>query len=119
MLGSEDVGERQLIERAQAGDRSALSLLLEEHHSDIARRVRGRLPAAVRRRCADSDIVQETLLIAAQRIGKFEYRGTGSFRAWLAGIAENAGRRAVQHHAGTQRRDVRAGLSRASPGRRP
>ena len=34
-------------------------------------------------------------MVAARRIGDFEYRGSGSFPAWLAAIAENAARKVV------------------------
>ena len=107
-----DSGEQKLIARAQVGDASALNRLLDGHAPALRRRIHGRLPPAVRRKCADSDIMQETMMVAARRIGEFEYRGPGSFRAWLAGIAENAARRAVQHYAGTQKRDVGAEVSR-------
>ena len=83
------------------------------YEPELRRRIHGRISPAIRRKCADSDILQETLIVAAKQIDQFEYRGSGSFKAWLQAIAENATRRAVEHHAGTQKRDVRAEVSRA------
>lgn len=116
MSGLSDSEERRLVQQAQSGDAAALDRLLESHRRDLARRAGGRLPPPVRRRLADSDLVQETLLIAAQQIENFEYRGDGSFRAWLQGIAEIAARRALRYHIGTQKRAVGAEVTR---GQRP
>jgi RNA polymerase sigma-70 factor (ECF subfamily) len=78
----------------------------------VRERIRRRLSPAVRRRVADSDVLQETLLVAARRIEDFEYRGVGSFQAWLAAIGDNAARKVIEQHAGTRKRDVRTEVSR-------
>ena len=35
------------------------------------------------------DLIQEVLLVVVQRVGEFEHRGPGAFRAWLRGILAN------------------------------
>ena len=111
-MTSSKQSESSLVREAQAGDSQALARLFSENEGVALERIRRRLSPAVRRKVADSDVLQETLAVAACRLDQFQFRGTGSFQAWLAAIAENAARRAVQRHAGTKKRDVRAEVSR-------
>jgi len=111
MLG-EAMSDSGLVRQAQSGDAQALTLLFSRNEGIVRDRIRQRLSPAVRRKVADSDVLQETLMVAARRIGDFEYRGAGSFQAWLAAIAENAARKVVEHHVGAQKRDVRTEVSR-------
>lgn len=45
---------------------------------------RAGVPAADR-----DDLIQEVLLVVVRRVGEFEHRGPGAFRAWLRGILAN------------------------------
>ncbi len=45
---------------------------------------RAGVPAADR-----DDLVQDVLVVVVHRVGAFEYRGPGAFRAWLRGIVVN------------------------------
>ena len=39
--------------------------------------------------CDRDDLQQEVLMVAVRRVGEFERRGPGAFRAWLRGILAN------------------------------
>ncbi|HTV17730.1 MAG TPA: RNA polymerase sigma factor [Polyangiaceae bacterium] len=68
---------------ARGEPRRALALCVERHGTSI-----GRLCMAMLGSQGDADdVTQETLLSAHQSFG--EYRGVGSVRAWLLGIARN------------------------------
>jgi RNA polymerase sigma-70 factor (ECF subfamily) len=45
---------------------------------------RAGVPAADR-----DDLAQDVLIVVVQRVGEFEHRGPGAFRAWLRGILAN------------------------------
>ena len=106
------VSERDLVARARAGDEQALSLLFEESRGALRRRIGRRLAPAVRRRVSESDILQEAYLVASRKLEGFEFRGNGSFAAWLMQIAENAALTAARHHAGAAKRNALAEVSR-------
>ncbi|MBI4607266.1 MAG: sigma-70 family RNA polymerase sigma factor [Planctomycetes bacterium] len=79
---------RDLVERAQRGDRAAFG--------DLAAATRDRLLAVTLRilgrgtRGIDpEDVLQETCLRAFRRIGAFVWQGEGSFLRWLGGFAGN------------------------------
>ena len=96
--------ERNLVRRAQCGDDRALASLLERHGQPLRRRIQGSLSPAVRRKLSASDVLQETLLVASRRLHAFEYRGQGSFGAWLGQIADHAARKAARRFEGTAKR---------------
>lgn len=94
-----EVGEptdAELVERAVAGDRWADDALYRRHARAIT--------SAVLRmvgRCGDADdIVQDTFVLAFERLAKL--RDGGAFRAWVAKIAVNEVRRHLR-----QRRALR------------
>lgn len=80
---------RILIERAQARDAAAT----EELFARYRERLRGALRRLVRGRYAafadSEDAVQDAILKALSNLERFEYRGEGSFLAWLLRCAEN------------------------------
>jgi RNA polymerase sigma factor (sigma-70 family) len=72
-----------LLERARAGESSALSTLFNRHAAYLLRWGHRRLPEWARR-CADTaDLVQDTLLHTLRRLPFFQPRGTGAMRAYL------------------------------------
>ena len=71
-----------LVQRARAGDAAAFGLLVRQHRS----KVRGFLRRLTRGDAAlADDLAQETFLEAHRKLDQF--RGEGSFGAWLCGIA--------------------------------
>jgi RNA polymerase sigma-70 factor, ECF subfamily len=72
-----------LLERAQAGDRAALDLLVARYLPRLQRWASGRLPRWARDIADTQDLVQETLFQTFKRIEKFESRGEGALLAYL------------------------------------
>jgi RNA polymerase sigma-70 factor (ECF subfamily) len=71
-----------LVHRARTGDTAAFGALVREHQS----KVRGFLRRLTRGDAAlADDLAQETFLEAHRKIA--QYRGDGTFSAWLCGIA--------------------------------
>ena len=75
--------DRELMEAAGRGDRSAFSILVRRHGAAVLR-VAG---AITRDSSLAEDVAQESLLTAFQSASSF--RGEGTVRAWLATIARN------------------------------
>lgn len=116
----------ELIRRAQSGDEDSWAQLVEQHTAGLRRRIRSRLSPPVRRRISDSDVVQETWMVANRRLQDFESQGPGSFQAWLGAIAEHTARGFVKRHARAAKRDARTEVTRGArvetahfAGRRP
>lgn len=84
-----DTGLRQLVQRAGAGDGTALDQLLLQHLPRLRAFVRVRSNAIVRQHESCSDIVQSVCREVLQAAGRFEFRGDGPFRAWLFRTALN------------------------------
>ena len=72
-----------LLERARAGDRSALNTLMARHLPRLRKWASGRLPRWARDVADTQDLVQETLLQTFKRIDKFEVRREGALQAYL------------------------------------
>ena len=78
-----DHDERDLVERAAAGDRDAFETLYELNVQPVFAFLRSRAP----RELAE-DLTAETFCRAYQHIGRYEWRGA-PYRAWLRRIARN------------------------------
>ena len=93
---------RQLVERASSGDRSAFDDLVRRHRLRLSRQIESRMGEGVRTKLTADDVLQETLAVAFQSIGRFSWQGEGSFYSWLGGIAEhviaNAARKKAWNH---------------------
>ena len=77
----------ELLELAKAGDQQAWNRLYVLYEADIHKRVRAKLSPAHREQLGDSiELVQSVWSGAVQGLENFEYRGDGSFLAWVSGI---------------------------------
>lgn len=85
-----------LLEQAVAGDREALTTLLEAVGVGLHAEVAAGINPAYRSFFDADDILQVTFLEAFLRIRDFVPSGLASFRAWLRRIAENNVRDAVK-----------------------
>ncbi len=81
--------EPELIQRAIAGDRAALSQLLLIHHDALRRHIVHESAGQQLGVMLADDILQQTFVRAAQGITGFEDRDPGSLRGWLKTIATN------------------------------
>jgi RNA polymerase sigma-70 factor (ECF subfamily) len=99
--------DEELVRRVRAGDEAAAHLLFERHLPALRAKARARLPAAVRGKVAESDIIQDAWLAAFRDVGRFEDRGDASFEKWLQQILRHKLLDEVRRHAGVGKRDAR------------
>ena len=73
----------QLLERAKAGDGSALEVLMARYRPRLVRWATGRLPHYARSLHDTADLVQETLLCAIEGLDRVEESSPGQFQAYV------------------------------------
>ena len=86
---ADDDSLASLVLRASAGERAALSQLLLAHYDGLYGRVRSRISKELQGLISPEDILHQTFVRVAQKIGSFELRHSGAFRGWLETIADN------------------------------
>ncbi|HOW71193.1 MAG TPA: sigma-70 family RNA polymerase sigma factor [Phycisphaerae bacterium] len=79
----------QLLDRAAAGDQTALESLLLNCYPHLAARIARKLPAAMKSQISPEDILQETFAEIFRHMGRFEAQGAKAFFRWVAGIADH------------------------------
>jgi RNA polymerase sigma factor (sigma-70 family) len=105
----------ELLTRYQAGDEAALERLIERYLPRLQRIVSVRMGRKLSERVEVDDIVQETLIVAARKIGELEMRDHSSILNWLARIAERQIHDKVAYF-GARKRDVAKELRMAPHG---
>jgi RNA polymerase sigma-70 factor (ECF subfamily) len=95
-----------LIERARAGDREALGLLLERHRTRLRRMVDMRLDIRLQARIDASDVLQEAFLEVVQRLEEYLRDPRVPFFLWLRLVVGERLVRLHRHHFGAQMRDA-------------
>lgn len=90
-----------LLERARAGDRTAVEALFTRCLPVLRRWARGRLPAWARDGTDTEDVVQEAVLQTFKHLDTFEARGEGALQAYLRQAVLNRIRDRIRR---TQRR---------------
>jgi len=95
------------VERAQARDRDAFEMLVEQHLGDVHR-----IAAAIAGPADAMDITQETFVVAWQRLPSL--RNPEAFAGWLRRICVNNARQRLRR---TRRRGVVASLDSGDPSR--
>ena len=78
-----------LLDRVRSDDPAARERLVARYLPALQRWARGRLPARARDLADTDDLVQVTLLKALDRVKEFEYRGKGTFMAYLRRALQN------------------------------
>jgi RNA polymerase sigma factor (sigma-70 family) len=106
--------EAELVRRAQAGDERSFAHLIEAHRAPLAAFVASRIPRFLTRKITAEDVLQDASMTAYARLGEFECRGDGAFRAWLWEIARRKLQEAIRRFAGTAKRGGAAELSRGA-----
>jgi len=89
MPSNSDHSDEALAALARRGDEEAFRVLFERHSPALRRRVRRQLPGLLRRKVAESDVIQMAYLRVHEHLDGFSDRGDGSFKAWLDRIVEN------------------------------
>ena len=84
-----DDNTRNLVSRALEQDRGAIDLLFQRYRDRLRSALRKLIGPKYRLLMADSeDATHDAILSALKRLHQFEYRGEGSFLAWLLKGAE-------------------------------
>jgi RNA polymerase sigma-70 factor, ECF subfamily len=73
-----------LIARAQEGDEAAWEALYRLYEAELRARTRARLGRELRAQEESVDVLQSVWREAVGSLGRFEYRGEGSFLAWIS-----------------------------------
>src|SRR5262245_24508264 len=102
-----DESDEAIVRRVLAGDEAAAGALFDRHVAQLRASVRRRLPAVVRGKVGESDVIQEAWLAAYMGLGGFEDRGDRSFAKWLQRILEHKLLDEIRRHAGVGKRDAR------------
>jgi RNA polymerase sigma-70 factor (ECF subfamily) len=102
----EQLTDENLALRARQGDEIAFRVLFDRHAASLRRQIQRRLPPLVRRKIAESDVVQMAYLGVHRGLDGFESRGDGSFRAWLEQIVANKVLQVVRGYVETGKRSV-------------
>jgi RNA polymerase sigma-70 factor (ECF subfamily) len=115
-VGSADDDTDELLRRVARGDAAAENQLLARHRGRLAQMVHARMDPRVRARVDPSDVVQETLAAASQKMQTYLAERPLPFYPWLRQIAWEklvhlherhlAGKRSV-----TREQRAQAGLS--------
>src|SRR5262245_48735596 len=95
-----------LLARIQTGDRAALDELLAEHRPYLQRLVSLKFDPQLQPRADPSDVVQETLIAAAERIDDYLRRAPMPFWLWLRQTACDRLVELQRRHLGAARRTV-------------
>lgn len=95
------------IQAARRGDNSRLGALLQAYRHRLRRMVEIRMNPDLRARLDGSDVVQEALVEATQRIDDYEPREGCSFYLWVRFLAAQKLQQLERAHLGTAKRDAR------------
>ena len=104
-MSSEACSTEMLVRNAQRGVQEDLDRLIAYHLDDLRAFVRLQIEPSLRVRESRSDVVQSVCRNVLEGLSGFEYRGEGSFRAWLFTAAFNKVRQKREFHRAL-RRDV-------------
>jgi len=106
-LDRDGPSDEEVVRRVVDGDEAAASILFDRHAAALRASVRRHLPAALRAKVGESDVVQEAWLAAYLSLPGFEDRGDRSFVKWLQRILEHKVNDEIRRHAGVAKRDAR------------
>jgi RNA polymerase sigma-70 factor (ECF subfamily) len=97
---------QQLLTKARQGEPEAVDQLLARHREPVRRMIDMRLDRAIATRVDASDIVQEVLIEASQRLKDYLRRPDMPFHLWLRHIAKDHIIDAHRRHRQAKRRTV-------------
>ena len=97
----------ELLAAALAGSGASLGNLLDRHRNYLILLATPQLVGPGRKRCSESDIVQETFLEAHRDFAAFRGTTLPQFQAWLRRILSNNVLAFLERHVWAEKRDVR------------
>jgi RNA polymerase sigma-70 factor (ECF subfamily) len=98
------------LDRARGGDSAALGEILQAYRPYIRVIARAARQGCAPARLDDSDLIQDTLLLAHRAFGRFRGTTVAEFAGWLRQLTLRTVGHAVRAHLGTGKRD--AGMER-------
>ncbi len=96
-----------ILERAQAGDEQAATILVERALPPVRRWARGRLPRYARGEADTEDVIQDVFLRTIRGIKRFQHRTVGGLQAYLRQAVINRIRDLIR---GSKRRGTADGM---------
>jgi len=97
---------RRLLEQVEKAEPCAIDELWERHRPALRRMIDARLDRALGRRVDASDVVQDVLLRASQRLGDYLRDPRLPFHLWLRQIARDHVVDAHRRHRGADKRSL-------------
>lgn len=97
----------EFLAAALAGSSASLGELLDRHRNYLVLLATPQLAGVGRKRCSESDLVQETFLEAARDFVAFRGTTLPQFQAWLRRILSNNMLAFLERHVWADKRDVR------------
>jgi RNA polymerase sigma-70 factor (ECF subfamily) len=95
-----------LVRKAVAGDGAAIEELFARHRAQLSRMIAVRLDPRLKGRLDPSDIVQDVLVEASQKMATELAGNSVEFYPWLRGLAWDRLCRLHRHHVATRKRSV-------------
>jgi RNA polymerase sigma-70 factor (ECF subfamily) len=112
-MDASDVDEPELLERAAAGDRSAVNELFSRHRARLRWMVRLRLNRKLQGRIDPSDVLQDAYLETCRRLDQYLQAPQAPFFLWLRQITARQLLLVHRRHLGTRGRDAARELAQA------
>ena len=97
---------QELLLGVANGDESATNRLMDRHRDAVRRMIQMRLDHAVARRVDASDVVQDVLMEASQRLKDYMQNPTMPFHLWLRQLAKDRIIDMHRRHRAAKRRSV-------------
>lgn len=97
---------QELLNGVRAGESNAVDRLLERHREAVRRMIQMRLDQAVARRVDASDVIQDVMLEASQRLSDYLQNPAMPFHLWLRQLAKDRIIDMHRRHRTAQRRSV-------------
>lgn len=97
---------QELLKNVADGDQSAMNRLMDRHREAVRRMIQMRLDHAVARRVDASDVVQDVLMEASQRLNDYMQNPSMPFHLWLRQLAKDRIIDMHRRHRAAKRRSV-------------
>jgi RNA polymerase sigma-70 factor (ECF subfamily) len=105
-MDSDQSDTTRLLDRARAGDRTALSELLARHRSRLRLMVEMRLDSRLQTRLDASDVIQDAFVDVSERFDDYARDPKIPLFLWLRLVVGERLLKLHRHHLGTQMRDA-------------
>ena len=96
----------QLLSKASEGDARAIRNLFEQYRNRLSRMIKSRMDPRIQGRVDASDVIQETLIVASQRMDRYFQERPLPFYPWLRQIAWDKLVHLHEHHLRTAKRSA-------------